>query len=100
MIRVSRVRPSLVLAALVILLVVPMAGARTLGAPSIHSADGGWVSIALTWAGGLAGFHQSVHHPGHSGSQMPLVRKDDPTTNKPTGGGCVTPDGHPRPICL
>ena len=51
MIRMPRVRLSLVLAALVILLVVPMAGARTLGAPSIHSADGGWLGAALTWVG-------------------------------------------------
>jgi hypothetical protein len=96
MIRMPRVRLSLVLAALVILLVVPMVGARTLNPPSIYSAAGGWLGAALTWVEGFAG----LTHRGHTGSQMPLHRKDDPTTNKPAGGGCIGPDGRPKPLCL
>lgn len=93
MIRIPRVRLSLVLAALVILLVVPMAGARTLGAPSIHSADGGWLGAALTWVEGLAGFHQAAHRHGHSGSPKPSQKAA-------AGGPCIDPTGHPKPICF
>ena len=50
MTHIPRVRLILVLAALLALLVVPMAGARTLGSPSLHSADGGWLGAALRWA--------------------------------------------------
>ena len=97
MIRIPRVRLSLVLAALVILLVVPMAGARTLGAPSIHSAGGGWLGAALAWVQGLAGVHQAAHRHGHPGS---LPNQKDGTIMQPSGGGCIGPDGRPKPICL
>lgn len=90
MIRMPRVRLNLVLAALVILLVVPMAGARTLGAPSIHSADGGWLGAALTWVGGLAGFHQAAHRHG----------SPKPSQKAASGGPCIDPTGRPKPICF
>jgi hypothetical protein len=90
MIRISRVRLSLVIAALAILLVVPMAGARTLSSPSLHSADGGWLGAALRWAEGFAGFQAPVHHR-HPGSQVP------PNPKEAAGGGCLVPDGHPKP---
>ena len=96
MTRIPRVRLVLVVAALLTLIAVPMAGARTLNAPSVHATGSGWLGAALDWAGGFAGFA----HRGHTGSQVPPHRKDDPNANKPQGGGCIDPMGHPRPICF
>jgi hypothetical protein len=99
MIRIPRVRLVLVLAALLALLVVPMVGARTLGSPALHSADGGWLGVALHWIAGIAGFDSSIRHHGHSGP-VPPNQKEDPQAMTPQGGGCVGPDGHIKPICL
>jgi hypothetical protein len=96
MIRVPRVRLVLVVAALLVLLAVPMVGARALTSPSVHPAAGGWLGAALTWAQGLAGLQQPVHRHGHSGSQP---NRKDGTIMQPAGGGCVDPMGHPR-LCF
>jgi hypothetical protein len=97
MIRIPRVRLVLVIAALLILLGVPVVGARTLSSPSLHSADDGWLGAALRWAGDLVGFNSSVHHHGHTGSQVPPNQKDETSQYTPQGGPCIDPMGHTRP---
>lgn len=95
MTRIPRVRLVLVVAALLALLVVPMVGARTLSSPSLHSADGNWLSAALRWVGSFVAFSPAAHH-GRTASQVPPSQKE--VTMQPQNGPCVDPaGGHPRP---
>lgn len=94
--RMPRVRLVLVAAALLALLIVPMAGARTPGSQSIHPAESNWIGGVLSWAQNLVGLRQAVHH-GRSGPKSPLNQKDTSSTNVSQGGGCVDPFGRPRP---
>jgi hypothetical protein len=94
--RMPRIRLVLVAAALLALLVAPMAGARTMGSRSIHPADGDWIGGVLSWAQGLVGLRHAGHH-GRSGTQAPPNQKEEPSSAQ--GGGCVDPFGHPRPLC-
>lgn len=94
--RIPRVRLVLVVAALLALLVVPMAGAWTLSSPSGHSADGSWIGAALRWVEDAVGL-RPVHH-GHSGTGKPVNTKDDePAAAHPNSGGCIDPIGRTRP---
>ena len=95
MTRIPRARLALAVLALLALLVVPMAGARTLSPSSVHPADSGWLSAALLWVEDFAGLRYSGLH-GHS--KPPVNQKDG--LNQPNGGSCIDPQGHPRPICL
>jgi len=92
MTRMPRVRPILVVAALLVLIVVPMAGARTVDSPSVHPAGDSWIGAALYWVESLIG----PRHPDHSGSKVPHTKAD--TVTQPQGSGCIDPTGHPR--CL
>ena len=94
--RMPRVRLVLVVTALLALLIVPIAGARTVGSPSIHPAGSDWIGGVLSWAQNLVGLRQAGHH-GRSGPQSPLNQKETTTTNVVQGGGCISPDGRPRP---
>jgi hypothetical protein len=94
--RMPRVRLVLVAAALLALLVAPMAGARTPGSPSIHPADSDWIGGVLSWAQNLVGLRQAGHH-GRSGPQSPLNQKETSTINAVQSGGCIDPLGRPRP---
>jgi hypothetical protein len=93
--RIARVRLILVVAALLTLIAVPMAGARTVGSPAVHPAGDSWIGAAVQWAEGLIGLP-------HSGRPVPPPpnRKDNPDVNKPTGGGCIDPQGRPFPFCF
>lgn len=95
MTRIPRVRLALAVTALLALLVVPMAGARTLSPSSAHSTDSGWLSAALLWVEDFAGLRNAGHH----GQPKPPVHQKD-GLNQPNGGSCIDPQGHPRPICL
>jgi hypothetical protein len=94
MIRIPRVRLVLVVAALFALLVMPMAGARPLSSPALHSVDG-WLGSTLRWAEDLVGLRQPGH-PGRSGGKAPRNAKEE-TLVHPNGGGCIGPDGRTRP---
>jgi hypothetical protein len=101
MFRMPRIRLVLGAAALLTLLAAPMAGARTVGSAPVLLAGGDWVGAALSWAQNLAGIRHAGHH-GRSGNQAPPNQKDGTTTPPPAstqGGGCITPDGRPRPLC-
>jgi len=89
--RIPRVCLVFVVIALLTLLVVPMAGARTVSAPSAHSADGGWVGAALRWVEALTGLDrpaQSSHR-----TQKPVTTKSSESVT----GNCIDPMGRPRP---
>lgn len=95
--RMPRVRLILVVAALFALLAVPMASARTEGSRSIHPA-GDWIGGVLSWAESLVGLRQSHRPHRQSGPSVPNQKEE--TVNVVQGGGCVTPDGRPRPLCI
>lgn len=91
----TRFRRILVFTALLALIVVPMAGARTAGAPSVHPADDGWIGTALRWVEDLAGLRSPAGpHHGRFGHQTPPNTK---TESAATSGPCIDPMGHPRP---
>jgi len=91
-----RVRLVLAVIALFALLIVPMAGARTLDSQSIHPADSNWIGGVLSWAQNLVGLHRPSHPHGQSGRQTPN-QKTDSTLNATQGGSCIDPMGRPRP---
>lgn len=95
MIRVPRVCLVFVVIVLLALLVVPMAGARTVSSPSIHPSDGGWVGTALRWVEDLTGLHRPAQQ-GHRGTKPGVSTKDTSSTNSITGT-CIDPMGRPRP---
>jgi hypothetical protein len=94
--RIPRVRLILVVTALLALLIVPMAGARTAGSASVRPADSDWIGGVLSWVQTLVGLRQTDHH-SRSGPQSPLNQKETSTINTTQGGGCISPDGRPRP---
>jgi len=96
MIRIPRVCLVLVVTALLALLVVPVAGAKTLSSSPAHPADGGWSGAAQQWLAALIGLNHPGHHR-HPGSQVPNTKD---TTSQPAGGSCVNPDGRPSSWCL
>lgn len=91
---IPRVRQILVLTTLFALTAMPMAGARSLGAPGAQAAGDNWIGAAVRVIERLF-----APAPG-ARSSRPMTRKDDPNANKPAGGGCMDPQGRPRPICL
>lgn len=93
MTRISSVRLVFVLALLLALVVVPVAGARPLENPQAsHQPAGGWFETALRWLEELAGFRRPAPGPGdRSGPQS--LQKSGSTTS---GGPCIDPAGNPR----
>ena len=89
MTRIPCLRQIVVLATLVTLTVVPMAGARSLGGPGAQPAGDSWVGVAVRAVEGL-------FNPAH------LARSSRPAQHRKeaTGGGCLDPQGHPKPLCL
>ncbi|MFL6259461.1 MAG: hypothetical protein ACJ76Y_07100 [Thermoanaerobaculia bacterium] len=92
MIRTPRVCLVFVVIVLLALLVVPMAGARTVSSSSIHSADGGWVGAALRWVESLTGLDRPAHS-NHRGTKRPVTTKTEDSIT----GTCIDPMGRPRP---
>lgn len=94
MTRIPCLRQIVVLATLLILTVVPMAGARSLGETTLQPAGDSWVGAAVR---AIEGLFNPVSVRSHRPAQN---RKDDATTNHAQGGGCVDPQGHPKPLCI
>jgi len=95
MTRIPCLRQIVVLATLLTLTVVPMAGARNFGDPSAHPAGDSWVGVAVRAIEGL-------FNPVHSARRHRPVqnrKEDDSTVNRPSGGSCIGPDGRPKPLC-
>lgn len=94
MTRIPCLRQIAVLATLLTLTVVPMAGARSLGESARQPGGDSWVGVAVRAIEGL-------FNSASARSQRPVQnRKDDTEVNRPAGGGCVDPMGHPKPLCL
>jgi hypothetical protein len=91
--RIPRVCLVFVVIVLLALLVVPMAGARTVSSPSIHPSDGGWVGAALRWVEGLAGLDRPAAQSNHRGAKKPVTAK----SSEAVTGTCIDPMGRPRP---
>jgi hypothetical protein len=96
MTRIPCLRQIVVLATLLTLTVVPMAGARGLG-ESAQPAGDSWIAVAVRTVEGL--FNAAPSARSHRPVQN---RKDDSAVNKPAGGGCIGPDGRPNtnPLCF
>ncbi len=95
MTRIPCLRQVAVLATLLTLTVVPMARARSVGAPGVEPAGDSWFGAAARTIEGL--FNPVASSRSHRPVQN---RKDDTTANKPAGGGCLDPQGRPKPLCL
>lgn len=91
MTRIPRVCLVLVVAALLALLMAPVAGARTVSAPPAHQT--GWLGAALHWVEDLIG----VQSHGHRG---PTIHRKDGSggTSQPNGRTCIDPTGT-NPLC-
>lgn len=97
--RMPRMRLVLAAVALLTLLAVPMAGARPVSAPSLHSVDGDWLGATLRWVEELVGLRQAGHSV-RPGTKAPRNTKEESSsTNVASSGGCIDPLGRPRP-CL
>lgn len=95
MTRIPCLRQIVVLATLLTLTVVPMAGARSVGETAVQPAGDSWVGVAVRAIEGL--FNPMPSARSHRPAQN---RKDDANTNHAQGGGCVDPQGHPKPLCI
>ena len=94
--RIPRSRLVFVLVAVLALVVVPMASARSLETPQVtHRTLDGWFSAALRWAEELAGLRPVT--PDHGGRS---VTPPQAATKGASGGSCIDPQGTPRPWCL
>ena len=94
MIRIPRVCRVFGVIALLALLVVPMASARTVSSSSVHSADGGWIGAAVRWVGNLTGLSGPAAHSSHRGiTKKPVNAKAEDSIT----GTCIDPMGRPRP---
>jgi hypothetical protein len=93
MTRAPRVRSILVVAALLALLVPPIAGARTVSGSPAPLSGTGWLGAALHWAEGLAGLRSHGHR------RPPVHRKDGGSSSTTNGGSCIDPGGRPNPLC-
>jgi hypothetical protein len=128
MTRIPCLRQVAVLATLLTLTLVPMAGARNVGEPGAQPAGDSWVGVAVRAIEGFfspaysARSHRPMHPPPAGDSWVGVAvraiegffspaysarshrpvqnRKDDSTANQPAGGGCIGPDGRPKPLCL
>ena len=92
MTRIPCLRQIAVLATLLTLTVVPMAGARSVGGPAVQPAGDSWVGVAARAIEGLFNSAPSTR------SHRPVQNRKDLT--QPSGGGCLDPLGHPKPICM
>lgn len=90
--RMPRTRLVLVVAIVLSLLTVPLAGARPVERPpAVDRTDGGWLGAALRWLEDLAGFRRPApDRRDRSTSRVP--QKDG---NSTTGGSCIDPAGKP-----
>lgn len=87
-----------VLSLLLALIVVPMAGARTVESPAVsrvHNAD--WMGATLLWIEGLLGLQRSGHQLGVPNSNE--LAPPSSGTLVPNGGSCIDPGGNPKPWC-
>jgi len=94
--RIPRSRLVCVLVTTLALVVVPMAGARSLETPQVaHRTLEGWFDTAVRWAEELAGLRPAA--PDNGGRSATASQQG---TKAAAGGSCIDPHGNPRPGCL
>jgi hypothetical protein len=94
--RIPRSRLVFVLVTALTLVVVPMAGARSLEAPQAAQRTlDGWFSVAARWVEDLAGLRPAAPNHGRRSATPPQQQ-----TKAAAGGSCIDPHGNPRPWCL
>ena len=94
--RIPRSRLVCVLVTILTLVVVPMAGARSLETPqAAHRTLEGWFDAASRWMEELAGFRPAA--PDHRSRSATASQQG---TKAAAGGSCIDPHGNPRPGCL
>jgi hypothetical protein len=92
--RIPRLPLVLFTVAILVLVSVPLAGARPLEtSPAAHRTESGWFTTALKWLEELAGFVRSA---AERTTGSPDAMQKGGTT--PMGGSCIDPQG--KPWCL
>lgn len=79
---------------------VPAAQAGPFGGPSLDT-RAGWFDVALSWLSGLL-FGEETSAPGPASSAFEAAKTTDPELGDfatPLSGGCMDPEGRPRPAC-
>jgi hypothetical protein len=95
----SRTAVAAVVALTLVLSFVPAAQASPFGSGPSVDTRGGWFDLALSWLSGLL-FGEETSSPQSTGSAFEasgtLTLTDYAT---PLSGGCIDPEGRPRPAC-
>lgn len=95
----SRTAAVAVVAFTLVLASVPAAQASPFGGPSLDTRDG-WFDVALSWLSGLL-FGEETSSP-ETRSTFEAAQTIDPDLGDfatPLSGGCMDPEGRPRPTC-
>ena len=95
MTRIPRLRRLFALAAVLALIVVPLASARPLEGPAGQEADGGFISATLKWMEDLVGFRRPG--PADRGRRQGQAAIPQSSNSKQQSGSCIDPVGRPRP---
>lgn len=94
----SRTAVAAVVAFMLVLASVPAAQASPFGGPSLDTRDG-WFDLALSWLSGLL-FGEEAPSPE---ARTTFEAASGDTTfggfATPLSGGCLDPEGRPRPAC-
>lgn len=96
----SRTAVVAVVALTLVLASVPAAQASPFGSPSLDTRSG-WFDMALSWLSSLL-FGEEISSPEPTASAYEAVEINDPSFGDfaaPQSGGCIDPEGRPRPTC-
>ena len=96
----SRTAVVAVVAITLVLACVPAAQASPFDGPSFDT-RAGWFDVALSWLSGLL-FGEETSPPAPTGSAFEAAYNTDLTFGgyaTPLTGGCIDPEGRPRPNC-
>lgn len=98
----SRTATVAVVALMLVLASVPAAQASPFGSGPSLDTRSGWFDVAISWLSGLL-FGEETSSPQTFGSTFEATRS---TTTEPgpgdqtiMSGGCIDPEGRPRPSC-
>ncbi|MFP5287674.1 MAG: hypothetical protein ACLGI9_18200 [Thermoanaerobaculia bacterium] len=96
----SRTAVVAVVAFTLVLASVPAAQASPFGSPSLDT-RAGWFDVALSWLSGLL-FGEETSSSEPRSSAFEAAQTLDPSLGDfatPMSGGCMDPEGRPRPTC-
>jgi hypothetical protein len=97
----SRIAAVTVVALTLVLASVPAAQASPFGSGPSLDTRSGWFDVALSWLSGL--FGETASSPQTFGSTFeaskPAPEETDLGNYSIMSGGCIDPEGRPRPAC-